>query len=324
VFVALRFSAAAGEQFLGAYLLEKSLSIDNLFLFLVVFGALEIPTTEQRRVLTWGILGALVMRGAFIAIGAATLHRWHQVTYVFGAILLVTAVKLLRPARPNEEVRVLGWLERHLPWTDQLHGHHFVTRVNGRRVGTPLLVALLAIEVTDVVFAVDSIPAAFAITEEPFLVYSSNIFAVLGLRALYIVLAGALANMRYLRLGLAAVIAFAGFKLLAARWVAVSPLLSVCVIVGCIGTAALASTIATRRERHRSPSASLGASSAERESHCFARSPTWRMAVSRTRRSVIAPSVEIITSAIRLGSRFLRASPTSAPAASAMPSAGSG
>ena len=246
-FVALWFGADAAEQYFAAYLLEKSLSIDNLFVFVVIFGALGIPTSEQRRVLTWGIIGALVTRALFIALGAALLQRWHEVTYVFGAILLVTAVKMLRSGDGSSE-RLLGWLERYLPWTRERSGHAFVVRSGGRWLATPLLVALLAIELTDVMFALDSIPAAFAVSEEPFVVYSSNVFAVLGLRALYVVLLGALVQLRYLKYGLSAVIAFAGAKLLAAPWVSISPPVSVAVIALVIGAAVVASVIATRRD----------------------------------------------------------------------------
>ncbi|TMQ12705.1 MAG: TerC/Alx family metal homeostasis membrane protein [Deltaproteobacteria bacterium] len=247
-FVAVWFGAAAAEQFFAAYLLEKSLSVDNLFLFVVIFGALGIPPSEQRRVLTWGILGALVTRGVFIALGAAMLHRWHEITYVFGAILVITAFKMLRGGDGTSS-RMLDWLERHLPWTRERSGHHFVVRRAGRWLATPLLVALLAIELTDVVFALDSIPAAFAVSEEPFVIYSSNVFAVLGLRALYVVLFGALAQLRYLKYGLSAVLAFAGARMLAAPWIAIGPLVSVGAIAVMIGAAMLASVIAARRER---------------------------------------------------------------------------
>jgi tellurite resistance protein TerC len=250
VFVAAWFGAPAAEQYFAAYLLEKSLSVDNLFLFLVVFTALGIPADEQRRVLTWGIVGALVTRGVFIALGAAVLHRWHEITYVFGAILVVTALKMLRETGGGSP-RLMTWLERHLPWTRERAGHQFFVRQGGRWLATPLLVALLAIELTDVVFALDSIPAAFAISEEPFIVYSSNVFAVLGLRALYVVLVGAIADLRYLRYGLSAVIAFAGVKLLAAPWFTVSPLVSVAVIAVVIGAAVATSLVATRRERRQ-------------------------------------------------------------------------
>ncbi|HEX3764960.1 MAG TPA: TerC/Alx family metal homeostasis membrane protein [Kofleriaceae bacterium] len=247
-FVALWFGSNAAEQFFAAYLLEKSLSVDNLFVFVVVFGALDIPAYEQRRVLTWGIIGALVTRGVFIALGAAILHRWHEVTYVFGAILVVTAIKLLRGGDGGQS-RLLTWLERYLPWTRERSGHHFVVRRDGRWLATPLLVALLAIELTDVLFALDSIPAAFAVSDEPFVIYSSNVFAVLGLRALYVVLLGALTELRYLKYGLSAVIAFAGAKMLTAPWIKISPIASVGVIAAVIGAAAGASVWAARRER---------------------------------------------------------------------------
>ena len=249
-FVWVKLGAEAGEQFLAAYLLEKSLSVDNLFLFLVIFGELRIPRTEQRRVLTFGILGALGTRLVFIVLGAAALSHWHEVTYIFGGVLLITALKLLRtPDESDRPPRALLWLERHLPWTRELHGHRFFTRRNGRIIGTPLLVALIAIELTDVVFAIDSVPAAFAVSTETFIVYSSNVFAVLGLRALYVVLAGALHDLRYLRFALAAVLAFAGVKMLAASWIKVPPLASVGVIALCLAIAIAASLIVTRRER---------------------------------------------------------------------------
>ncbi len=225
-FVWAHFGAEAGEQFLAAYALEKSLSLDNLFVFLVVFAAFGIPRDQQRRILTWGIVGALVTRGAFIAAGAAILHAWHEVTYVFGALLVVTAIKTAREPGGDTGPRLVAWI-RH--------------RVR------PFFAAMIAIELTDVMFAIDSIPAAFAITDEPFLVYSSNVFAVLGLRALYVALAGALATLRYLRFGLAAVLAFAGAKMLASGWWHAPPALSVAVIVACIGAAVAASLISPAR-----------------------------------------------------------------------------
>jgi tellurite resistance protein TerC len=224
LFVALRFGAEAGEQFLAAYLLEKSLSVDNLFVFLVVFGALAIPPAQQRRVLTWGILGAVVMRGALIFAGSAALHRWHAVTYVFGAILLIAALKLLREPPAEGDSKLVHWLERHFTWPRWL-------------------IALVAIELTDVVFALDSVPAAFAVSDDPFIIYSSNLFAILGLRALYVVLAGLLAELRFLRFGLAAVLGFAGAKLATARWIHIPPLVSVAIIATVIGAAVVASII---------------------------------------------------------------------------------
>jgi tellurite resistance protein TerC len=247
--IAVELGLDAGEQFLAAYLLEKSLSVDNLFVFLLVFSALRIPAAEQRRVLTWGILGAIACRGALIFVGAAAVQRWHAVLYLFGAILILAAYKMLRSSEQEEESRLLGWLERHVPWTRTLHGHRFLVRIDGRLVATPLLLALIAIELSDIVFAIDSVPAAFAVTQEPFLIYSANLFAILGLRALYVVLAGAIADLRYLRFGLAAVLAFAGGKLLAAQWVKLPPLVSVVVITVMIGTAVAFSVRANRRDR---------------------------------------------------------------------------
>lgn len=250
-FVAAHFGLEAGEQFLAAYLLEKSLSVDNLFVFLLVFSALGIPRTEQRRVLTWGIAGAIVTRGVLIFAGAAAVKQWHALLWVFGALLIVAAIKLLREPGPADESRLLRWLERKIPWTRTLHGHRFLVRIDGRLLATPLLLALVAIELTDIVFAIDSVPAAFAVTEQPFLIYSSNLFAILGLRALYVVLAGALADLRYLRFGLAAVLAFAGGKLLLGEWIKIPPLVSVGVIASCIGIAIAASLRENRRERER-------------------------------------------------------------------------
>lgn len=254
VFVAFWFGLAAAEEFLAAYLLEKSLSVDNLFVFLLVFGALSIPVTEQRRVLTWGILGAILSRGVLIFAGAAAVQRWHALTYVFGGILVLAAVKLLRSEdKPSDEPSaVVVWLEKHLRWTRTLHGHRFFVRIDGKRVATPLFIALLAIEATDIVFAIDSVPAAFAVTNEPFIIYSSNLLAILGLRALYVVLAGALADLRYLRYGLAAVLGFAGAKLLLVNWIKIPPLASVAVIAVCIAVAVLASIRANRREARES------------------------------------------------------------------------
>ncbi len=246
--VYFHFGANAGEEFLAAYLLEKSLSVDNLFVFMLIFGTLKIPMKEQRRVLTWGIIGALVTRGIFIAVGAAVISRWHAVMYVFGAILIYTAFKLLRAPEENQETKLLDWLERKLPWTKKLDGHKFFTLENGKRVATPLFLALIAIEMTDIVFAVDSVPAAFSVTTEPFIVYSSNVFAILGLRALYIVLAGALGELRYLRFGLAAVLGFAGVKMIIADWFHVDPIIAVIIIVVCIGGTVIASLMANKRD----------------------------------------------------------------------------
>ncbi len=205
-------------EFFTAYLLEKALSVDNLFVFLILFSSFKVPPHLQHRVLFWGILGAMVMRALFILAGAALLQHAHSVIYVFGAFLVFTGVKLLlhrdddgAPPRPS---RIATWLQRVIPTTTGYRGSHFFVVEHGRRLATPLFVVLLAVEASDVVFAVDSVPAVFGVTEDPFIVYTSNIFAILGLRALYFVLAGALARFRYLPIGLALVLAFIGTKML--------------------------------------------------------------------------------------------------------------
>ncbi|MFT3699521.1 MAG: TerC/Alx family metal homeostasis membrane protein [Kofleriaceae bacterium] len=252
VFVTLWRGSESGEQWFAAYLLEKSLSVDNLFLFVVVFAALKIPSSEQRRVLTWGIVGALATRALFIFTGAELLERWHWVSYVFGGILVITALKLLGPEKEGPP-KALTWISKWLPTTPERHGHHFLAKVNGKTVATPLMLALIAIELSDVLFAIDSIPAAFAITEDRFVLYSSNVFAILGLRALYVVLEHALERLRYLKYGLVLVLGFAGAKLLLASWIHIPPLVSVGVIAGVIGVVVLASSVGGRgRSRSRS------------------------------------------------------------------------
>ena len=242
VFVGMVLGGARGQEYLGAYLIEKSLSLDNLFVFLVIFKSLGIPQTEQRHVLSWGIFGALVFRLVFVVVGVAVMERFHWVRYVFAAILIVAAVRLLRPhGSGGDESKVVRWLSRHIPVTADLHGAAFFVREAGRRVATPLAVALAAVELTDIAFAVDSVPAALAISDSTFVIYSSNAFAILGLRSLYVVLEHLLGTLRYLQYGLAAVLAFAGAKLIAAEWIHLPPLVSVGIIAACIAAAVLAS-----------------------------------------------------------------------------------
>lgn len=245
----LKFGTNAAIEFVTAYAIEKSLSVDNLFLFIVIFGRLRIPEAEQHRVLFWGILGAFATRAAFIAAGTALLATWHPVVYVLGAFLLYTGIKTAREhVDGGGEGRILPFLRRHLPLTPRLEGHSFFVVENGRRLGTPLLLALLVIEATDVVFALDSIPAALAVSESPFIIYSSNVFAVLGLRALYLVIAHALIGLRYLRYGLGGILAFAGLKMLTSKFVAVPHVVSLLVIVALMLGAIIPSVIARRRD----------------------------------------------------------------------------
>ena len=249
-----RFGADRGWEFLAGYLIEKSLSVDNLFVFVVLFGALGIPPLYQHRVLFWGILSALVLRGAMILGGAALLTRFHWLIYVFGAFLVATGVKLWlqRGAEAHPErglaIRVV---RAAVPSTRRLDGHAFFTRENGRRVATPLFLALIAIEATDVIFAVDSIPAILAVTDDPFIVFTSNIFALLGLRSLYFALAGLVGRLTYLKAGLAAVLAFVGAKMMASGWLKVSPMASLGVIAAIVGTAIAASLLRERRAARR-------------------------------------------------------------------------
>ncbi|MGQ0640259.1 MAG: TerC family protein [Gemmatimonadaceae bacterium] len=212
----------AWVKFVTGYLIELSLSADNVFVMAMLFAFLRVPNQFQHRVLFWGILGALVMRGVMIVLGASLVARYHWVLYVFGAFLVYTAIRLFmaRDIGAEEappEPAVLRIIRRWVPITTAYHGSHFVVRLDGRLFLTPLAVALVFIETTDLVFAVDSIPAIFAITADPFLIFTSNVFAILGLRSLYFALAGAIEKFRYLRASLAIILAIVGVKMLVAE-----------------------------------------------------------------------------------------------------------
>jgi len=243
--------AASAQEYLAAYLIEESLSIDNLFVFMLVFGGLGIALRYQRKVLFWGILGAMVMRGAFIFGGVAAMERFHWVMYVFGGLLLVAAVKMLR----SQEIAIdpagnpLVRLARRIcPVDTGYRGDRFTVRHPAFML-TPLALALVAIESADVVFAIDSIPAVLAISSDGFVVYTSNICAILGLRSLYFALAGSLERFRYLSAGLAAVLAFVAVKMLLGDVVHVPIYASLAVIVTCVGGAVFYSMARTRRDR---------------------------------------------------------------------------
>jgi tellurite resistance protein TerC len=222
-FVWFRYGGEQGLEFFAGYLLEKSLSVDNLFVFVLLFRGFAIPPQYQHRVLFWGVLGAIVLRGTLILAGVALVQRFHWIIAVFGAILVYTAWKILfhkeeDDAEPSDNA-VVRWVARKFPMTNTIEGPHFFVKRDGARYATPLLLALVAAETTDLVFALDSIPAVFAVTDDPFLVFSSNICALLGLRALYFVVRGALARLRYLKPGLAAILIFVGAKMLLFKWV---------------------------------------------------------------------------------------------------------
>jgi len=237
-------------EFFQAWLIEKALSVDNLFVFLVAFSYFAVPAQLQHRVLFWGIVGALITRGIFIAIGAALLANFHWVIYIFGAFLIFTALRLLRGGEEEphpEKNPVLRLFRRFVRLTPEYVGAHFFLRQNGVLYATPLLMVLVVIEATDVVFAVDSIPAVFGVTNDVFIVYTSNIFAVLGLRALCFLVASIVKRLHYLRPALALVLAFVGAKMLASDVVKVPNSISLLVIGGLIGGAALLSVLVSRK-----------------------------------------------------------------------------
>ena len=206
-----------GLEFLTGYLIELSLSVDNLFVFLLIFSYFKVPSRYQHRVLFWGVLGALVMRLTMIFVGAALINRFQWIIYIFGAFLVYTGLKMFKQEESDlqpEQNPVVRIVTRYFPITREYEEKHFFTKVNGRRAGTLLLLVLIVVEVTDLVFAVDSIPAIFAITTDTFIVYTSNVFAILGLRSMYFLLAGVVEKFRYLRTGLAIVLTFIGAKML--------------------------------------------------------------------------------------------------------------
>jgi len=252
LFVWVRFGANAAEEYLAGYAIEKALSVDNLFVMYAVFAAFSIPAVYQHRVLFWGIIGAVVMRTIMVFAGAALLASFHWLIFVFGGFLVATGLKMLvrKDERPHpENSRLLRAMKRVLPVSDELHGGKMFVRVEGVRTATPLFLALVAIEASDAVFAIDSIFAIFAVTTDPFIVLTSNIFAILGLRSLYFVLAGAAERFRYVQPGLALVLVFVGVKMAISDWVKIPVLVSLAVIVVLVGGSVVASVVRNARER---------------------------------------------------------------------------
>ena len=247
----VRGGADAVIQFITGYLLEWSLSVDNIFVIALIFAYLRIPVLYQYRVLFWGIVGAIVLRGLMIAAGTTLLAHFDWMFYVFGAILLVSALRMLRDddATPDFGASLPARLvRRFVPVTDELERARFFVRWEGRLYATPLFVALVMVELTDVVFAVDSIPAILAVTRDPFLVFTSNAFAILGLRSLYFAVAGMMAMFRYLKYSLVLILAFVGVKMLLVSHFHVPNLISLGIIVGTLAGGVIASLWATRRE----------------------------------------------------------------------------
>ncbi len=240
-------------EYYSGYLIEESLSIDNVFIFSLVFTAFAIPKDLQYRVLFWGVIGALAMRLAMILIGAALIERFEWMLLVFGAFLVFTGIRMWLSTRGEAEADpaanpIVRFARRRLPFTDRLDGQRFLTRMGGRRVATPLLLALVVVEVSDLVFAVDSIPAVFAVTRDPFIVYTSNAFAILGLRSLYFFLADLKDRFRYLTHGLSIVLVFVGLKLLLGDSLHLPPWVSLVVIAVVLGASMAISLLVSRRE----------------------------------------------------------------------------
>ena len=238
-------------EFLTGYLIEKSLSVDNIFVFVLIFSYFKVPGRYQHKVLFWGILGALVMRAMFIFAGIALLQRLHWIIYVFGALLILTGIKMAmekdKEIHPDKNP-VLKLFRRLVPVTDSYHADHFFVKQGGQYAATPLFIVLLVVETTDVIFAVDSIPAILAITMDPFIVYTSNVFAILGLRALYFALAGVMQLFHYLHYGLSAILVFVGTKMLLADVYKLPVWVALGVIAGILLIAVLASVLRPRRD----------------------------------------------------------------------------
>ncbi len=234
----------AALAFLTGYLIEKSLSVDNIFVFILIFSFFGVPAAYQHRVLFWGILGALVMRGTLIAIGAALLEEFHWIIYIFGAFLIFTGIRMVWHHDENVEPDknpVVKFFRKFMPVTETFEKEHFFVRRAGKLMATPLFLILLVVESTDLVFAVDSIPAIFAVTQDPFIVYTSNVFAILGLRALYFLLANVMDKFQYLKFGLAAVLIFIGVKMVIVEFYKIPIGVSLGVVVGILTISILAS-----------------------------------------------------------------------------------
>ena len=239
-------------EFLSGYLIEKALSVDNVFIFLLIFTAFGVKPEYQRRVLIYGVLGAIVMRAVMILAGAWVVTEFKWVLYLFGAFLLFTGLKMLKAVDDEPDVKnnpVLKWARKVLPVAEGDHGEKFIVTKEGKRYVTTLFLVLILIEVTDLIFAVDSIPAIFAITSDPFIVFTSNMFAILGLRALYFLLADVADRFHLLKYGLALVLCFIGLKMLLLPWIHIPVHISLTVVAVLIGSSVIASLYATRKKK---------------------------------------------------------------------------
>jgi len=246
-----------GLEFFTGYLIEKSLSVDNVFVFALLFSYFAVPTQYQHKVLFWGILGALIMRAIMIALGAALITKFTWIIYIFGAFLILTGIKMI--VKREEEIHpernpVVRWFKKLMPVTPDYRGDKFFVRENGILMATPLFVVLLLVEISDLIFAVDSIPAIFAVTTDPFIVYTSNVFAILGLRSLYFALAGVMNKFHYLKVGLGVVLSFVGIKMLLMHtaW-KIPTLVSLGVVVLILAVSVVASLMWPKRKRADAP-----------------------------------------------------------------------
>jgi tellurite resistance protein TerC len=254
IWVYVSMGHRAGLEFLTSYVVEKSLSIDNIFVFLLIFQGLAVPSQSQHKVLYYGVTGALVMRAIFVFAGVALLNRFHLVLFVFGAILLLTAARMLLPGGHKIQPE-RNWLvriaRRIVPVTQGYEGENLYVRRGGAWSATPLFLALVAVEATDIIFAVDSVPAVLAITRDTFIAYSSNVFAILGLRALYFAVADVLPRFRFLRPGLAAILLFTGAKMLASDRILIPTNVSLGIIVGIVALMIGASVLWPQRKSRK-------------------------------------------------------------------------
>lgn len=243
-------------QFLAGYLIEESLSVDNLFVFIIIFNYFCVPHSLQHRILFWGIVGALVMRGIFIYAGVALLNRFEWLIYLFGSFLLFTGFKLLRgkdeEVDPSKNI-VLKLVRRFIPCVDKIEGEKFFLKIDNKWFATPLFIVLLIVETTDVIFAVDSVPAVLAISKDPFIVYSSNIFAILGLRSLYFALAGLMKLFHYLHYGLGIILMFVGTKMIVNHWVHIPIGIALGFIILVLTISVLLSVILIKKEKPEHP-----------------------------------------------------------------------
>ncbi len=248
------YGTQLGIEFFTGYLVEKTLSMDNIFVILLIFGSFKIPVVYQHRVLFYGVLGAILMRGLFILFGAHLLHNFHWIMYVFGAILVYTGIKFLFDSddeKNSNDNFIIRKIKKIIPTTDKIVNQSFFVKQNGIRKATPLFLALIVIEITDLIFAIDSVPAVFAVTNDAFVAFASNILAILGLRALYFVLADWIIKLRYLKPGLAVILGFIGLKMLLMDWIKIPSWMSLLVIIATLLTAALSSWYVNKIEEKK-------------------------------------------------------------------------